>query len=134
MLERIDYFLGGPLKNLTTEQIMLETQQRIQEAITHCTLSCINSKDIYERNIFSKELFDKDYVSINKKNIEYVTSWHFMERQLPTKELEKAMEKYDIEDVLVQLWVYRLGQYSYFATTCTALLKCDDFMAQERIC
>jgi hypothetical protein len=125
MIERIDYYVGGPLNKLTTEEIILHTNDYVKGALLKCNMEPIDTSVQYNRALFSRALFSKDHVSINSKNMEFMTSWHFLERVVPDKELQKVLDKYEIGDVLIQLYVYRLGQYSYFACACTILFGGD---------
>ena len=74
------------------------------------------------------------YVHINSKNIEFSESFHYENFRPQSDRMIKLFARGYVKDFLIQLWVYRLGQYSYFAATCTALFECDDFMASETIC
>lgn len=132
MINRIETYMGGELHKLSIEDIKNEVTRRVGDEIRKCDEEPIDVEQGYARAAFSRRMFVKSFAEVNSKNIEYVTSWHFMDyvclvNSDSESELKKVMDKYSIKDVYIRLFIYRLGQYSYFATECTCLFAGGPF-------
>ena len=62
------------------------------------------------------------YVHINSKNIEFSESFHYENFRPQSDRMIKLFAKGYVKDFLIRLWIYRLGQYSYFAAEVTPLI------------
>ena len=65
-------------------------------------------------------LFDKECIAINGKNIEYQEKFYLIDGGGNYAELDQAMKHRKIEEVGIELIIYRIGSYSYYAAICEA--------------
>lgn len=63
------------------------------------------------------------FISVNSKNIEFVDSFHYDNNGPMTEDQEKMLKKGWVKDFLIQLYIYRLGRFSYYAATITPLIE-----------
>ena len=127
MIERIESHMQGQVRDMSIEDI----KEYIVRFITNR----------YER-LFSEKIGDKDwepvdksryaaylmfgqehFVSVNSKNIEFVESFHYENFAPMTEDQEKMIKKGWVKDFLIQLYVYRLGSFSYFIANITPLIE-----------
>lgn len=123
MLEPKVCTYGGTIKSLSLDELKDALYNMIKGDILSFSENI--SKDAerlvdYPIWINTRLFKEKNFITINSKNIEYSTSYHLSDYIMCDK-LKNKMEKLKIADVLVLLTVYRLGQYSYFCAECTAL-------------
>lgn len=123
MLEPKVCTYGGTIKSLSLDELKDALYNMIKGNILSFSENI--SKDAerlvdYPIWINTRLFKEKNFITINSKNIEYSTSYHLSD-YIMCDELKNKMEKLKIADVLVLLTVYRLGQYSYFCAGCTAL-------------
>ena len=124
MLEAKTSTFGGTIKNASIEDI--------KDHICMMAIGSIKTLDEkpkkeYDREGYQYWLQDKlfgpaRFIHINGKNIEFSTSFHLSDN-IMTSNIREKMSELGIGDVLIELIIYRLGQYSYFSAECTTLLS-----------
>lgn len=62
-------------------------------------------------------------ISINSKNIEFSESFHYENWRPQTERMANMIKRGVVKDFLIQLFIYRLGQHSYFAAEITPLIE-----------
>ena len=65
-------------------------------------------------------LFGKERIAINSKNVEYQEKFYLIDGGGNDNELYTAMKDRRIEEVGIELIIYRVGSYSYYAAICEA--------------
>jgi len=63
-------------------------------------------------------LFEKKSVGLNQKNVEYYEKFYLVQGFGSDDKLNNALQRYNIEDVGIGLYVYRVGSYSYYIAVC----------------
>lgn len=63
------------------------------------------------------------YIAINSKNIEFSESFHYENFRPQSDRMISLFARGYVKDFLINLYIYRLGQYSYFAATVTPLIE-----------
>lgn len=127
MLEPKVCTYGGTIKSLSLDELKDALYNRIKGDILSFSESVPENVEQlvnYPTWINSRLFKEKNFITINSKNIEYSTSYHLSD-YIMCDELKNKMAKLKIADVIVLLTVYRLGQYSYFCAECTALFSED---------
>ena len=62
-------------------------------------------------------------IEINKRNIEFRTGTEASRVFVPMDDPEAVYKFYDLEDIFLDLIVYRVGRYSYYAAQVTPFFK-----------
>ena len=128
MLEAKNSTINGAIRNMSIDDIKNHVCMLIRGGIQ--TFHKVPPKD-YDRdgynywlqnNLFGGEKF----IHINPKNIEFSTSFHLTEN-LVTDKIHNKMHELGIADVLIELVIYRIGQYSYYSAEITTLIE-DGFV------
>lgn len=76
-------------------------------------------KDLYY-GWLNINMFGKESIAINNKNIEYQEKFYLVDGGGEDSELRCAMKERRIEEVGIDLIIYRIGSYSYYAAICEA--------------
>lgn len=128
MITQLVSHIYGELTNKSVEDVRANICQCISSAFES---SCVNVEN--PENLTPKQASDSirckmfgpnRYISVNSKNIEYGETLHFVNFGLPLSQtVQEKLEKGFVKDFLIQLTVYRLGQYSYYSAEITPLVE-----------
>lgn len=88
------------------------------------TLEVDPNENVVNSSHYAKWLMfgNEHFIHINSKNIEFTESFHYENFRPQTDTMAGLFKRGCVKDFLIQLWVYRLGQYSYFAADVTPLI------------
>ena len=126
MIERINANVQGKLGNDTIDDIkgriidQIEIKyEKIFDAKCNTPCNTCDASRFAAYLMFGQE----NYISVNSKNIEFVDSFHYENFRPCGERMAKLLNKGWVKDFLIRVWIYRLGQYSYFAAEITPLVE-----------
>lgn len=124
MIERINAHVQGKLGNDNIDQIKYYIADMIENRYSKIFDADCNPMGATDASHFAAYLMfgQEHYISVNSKNIEFVDSFHYDGFRPQSEYMTKQLRKGWVKDFLAQIWVYRLGQYSYFAAEVTPLV------------
>ena len=124
MIERITAHVQGKLDDFSVDQIknhIVDVIENMYSSIFECQRPPEDPRDASHYAAFL--MFGQEHViSVNSKNIEFSDGFHYQNFRPQSDTMIRMISQGWIKDFLVRFWVYRLGQYSYFAAEVTPLL------------
>lgn len=119
MINKIECFENGSLGQMSVENVRDYVRKRLLENIMMCDTPKLDTLCVEDYSIWVNDLFcNKKVVSLNDKNIEYSESFWVVNGWGLDDKVSKALARYDISDIRVNLFIYRLGSYSYWMAIC----------------
>ncbi len=121
MIKRKECFESGALGNLTINDVQEYVRCRLRESIMLCDTPKLETLDTIRYSEWLNELFcKKKTITLNDKNVEYSENFWMVHGWGCDAEFQRGLTKYDISDINVELIIYRIGSYSYWAAICCA--------------
>lgn len=121
MIEAKESVICGTIKNMDMNDI----KDHIYRSVIG-ELRCWDRKTKDDLNCsdvgfyLKHHMFHPGFLHINAKNIEYQESFHLTDMFHSQDDIE-ILQKYGFADILFELVIYRIGQYSYFSCDLTFL-------------
>lgn len=126
MIKKLECFENGALGQLSIDQVREYIRERLREKIITCDNDKLDTLCAEQYSVWVNDLFcNKKVVSLNNKNIEYSEDFFVVKGGGLDAEFCKALNRYDISDIHVNLFIYRLGSYSYWMAICHAFTQKD---------
>jgi len=121
MIKRLECFENGELGQMSLENVREYVRHRLRENIIMCDNPKLDTLCVEDYSVWVNDLFcNKKVISLNDKNIEYSEDFWVVNGWGLDAEFGKALARYDISDILVHIFVYRVGSYSYWMAICNA--------------
>lgn len=114
MIERMSCFAHGEVGQRTLDNIKDALRGKVREALIMFDRDKSGVVKECYYGWLNINLFDKGTIALNNKNIEYNEKFFLVKGYGNDSELANALHDYRIEDVLIDLIVYRIGSYSYW--------------------
>ena len=119
MIKRLDCFESGALGQMSLEDVREYVRHRLRENIIMCDMPKLDTLCVEDYSVWVNSLFcDKKVISLNDKNIEYSEDFWVVNGWGLDAEFGKALARYEISDILVNMFIYRVGSYSYWMAIC----------------
>ena len=119
MINKLECFENGALGQMSVEDVREYVRQRIRENIIMCDTPKLDTLCVENYSVWVNDLFcNKKVISLNDKNIEYSENFWVVNGWGLDAEFGKALARYDISDIRVNIFIYRLGSYSYWMAVC----------------
>lgn len=121
MIKKLECFESGALGNMTINDLQGYVRHRLRENIIMCDNQKLETLDAIRYSEWVNELFcRKKSITLNDKNVEYAENFWLVHGWGCDSEFQKGLTKYEISDIYVELVIYRIGSYSYWAAICSA--------------
>lgn len=127
MIERIEAHMQGQVRDMSIDDIKFYVVRSITDRYERLFSEKIGNKDwkSIDRSRYAAYLMfgQEHFVNVNSKNIEFVESFHYENFAPMTEDQEQMIKKGWVKDFLIQLYIYRLGRFSYFIANITPLIE-----------
>ena len=120
MIKHLNCFWQGSIGARTLEEIKEYMRDMVRAEIVGFDKDASGVREDCYYGWLNINLFDKRQVGLNPKNIEYYEKFSLVADFGNDDKLNSALHKYRIEDVGIELYVYRIGSYSYYVAICQA--------------
>lgn len=122
MIKKLECFESGALANMTINDVQEYVRHRLRENIIMCDNEKLKTLDVIGYSEWVNELFcRKKSITLNDKNVEYAENCWLVHGWGCDSEFQKGLTKYEISDISLELVIYRIGSYSYWAAVCRAI-------------
>lgn len=134
MIERINAHVQGQVGNDNVYQIKDYIVDQIEHQYEKIFSADCNPKKASDSSAFAAYLMfgQEHYISVNSKNIEFLDSFHYEGFRPQSEFMLKQIKQGWVKDFLIRFWIYRLGQYSYFAAEINPLLDSSFFDIEKQ--
>lgn len=120
MIKHLNCFWQGPIGSRSLEEIKELVRDMTRAEIIGFDNDSSGVKEDCYYGWLNMNLFDKKRVALNPKNIEYYEEFYLVKDFGNDDKLNDALHNRRIEDVGIELYVYRIGSYSYYVAVCQA--------------
>lgn len=136
MIEKINAHVQGKLGNDNIDDIKFYIADIIETRFPKVFDVACNPKGAADASRFAEYLMfgQEHYIYVNSKNIEFQDGFHYSGLRPQSDYMAKLIQKSSVKDFLVRFWVYRLGQYSYFAAEVTPLIEDQSLIQMSDDC
>ena len=114
MIKKMSCYAHGEVGQRTLDNIKGVLRQKVRETF----ITFDNDKTGVIRECYygwlNTNMFEKSMVALNSKNIEYNEKFFLVKDYGNDRELANTLQAYRVEDVLIDLFIYRIGSYSYW--------------------
>lgn len=126
MIEQIPTHIQGQVNNSNLNEIkdhIVDMIEHNYEKTLDPKVSDTNKSSIDKSTYAAYLMFGQEHrISINSKNIEFSESFHYENWRPQTEQMTNMIKRGVIKDFLIRLFIYRLGQHSYYAAEITPLI------------
>lgn len=121
MIKRIECFECTELGNMSIGDVRDYVRNKLREDIILCDLPKLDTLETRQYHVWLNDTFcNKRNITLNDKNIEYSEDFWVVKGWGDDTEFGKARSRYEIYDIFVTIFVFRVGSYSYWAAVCNA--------------
>lgn len=120
MIQRYACFKRGALGQLSIDDVEEYLRYRVRDAIIDFNKDASGVVPDCYYGWLNINLFDREEIALNDKNIELKEKIYLVKNAGNDAKLNNALKNYRIEDVGIEIFIYRVGSYSYYAAVCQA--------------
>lgn len=126
MIEQIPTHVQGQVNNSSLNEIkdhIVDIIEYNYEKTLDPKVGGTNRSPIDQSNEAAYLMFGQEHrISINSKNIEFSELFHYENWRPQTEKMTNMIKRGIVKDFLIHLFIYRLGQHSYYAAQITPLI------------
>lgn len=121
MIKSLTCYETGVIENLTIDNIKDRIRKHLLQTIYEYDGPILDTTEVFEKRDWLNRIFcNKKDVILNDKNLEYSEEYWMIDGWGLDAGIKKTLDKYGIEDIRINLFIYRIGSYSYYMAICYA--------------
>ena len=121
MIKSLTCYETAAVENLTIENIKDRIKKHLLQTIYEYDGPILDTTEVFEKTNWLNRIFcNKKDVILNDKNLEYSEEYWMIDGWELDAGLQKTLGRYGIYDIRINLFIYRIGSYSYYMAICYA--------------